>query len=166
MTKIYLLPQHAKTTIILFPSVLNTLVFIKGTIQKSLLDAGINSEVYANIFSQNATLLLKTTNPEFSQQAKRPFRGQLPPLQLLSGKQTVLGIFCYSLRVIEQEGYKKQTKDCLKYCSHQFSLNLFDHHDHNKNKRLSHSLSLQLSSSGSICSSSFSVQHGKMAVNI
>lgn len=32
MTKIYLLPQNAKTTIILFPSVLNTLVFIKGTI--------------------------------------------------------------------------------------------------------------------------------------
>lgn len=95
------LATNAKTTIILFPSVLNTLVFIKGTIQKSLLDAGINSEVYANIFSQNATLLLKTTNPEFSQQAKRPFRGQLPPLQLLSGKQTVLGIFCYFI-----EGYR------------------------------------------------------------
>ena len=166
MTKIYLLPQNAKTTIILFPSVLNTLVFIKGTIQKSLLDAGINSEVYANIFSQNATLLLKTTNPEFSQQAKRPFRGQLPPLQLLSGKQTVLGIFCYFIEGYRARVIQKQTKDCLKYCSHQFSLNLFDHHDHNKNRRLSHSLSLQLSSSGSICSSSFSIQHGKMAVNI
>jgi len=32
MTKIYLLLQNAKTTIILFPSVPNTLVFIKGTI--------------------------------------------------------------------------------------------------------------------------------------